>query len=136
MIALVLALGAVCWITTTIICESELFRPLRNYVKANRPLKYKGPEPTSLDEAKRLAVQEYRIEQAPWSIIRRESGLFKWLDFLLCCPLCVGVWVGIAEAIYVQVRPGVAGFIFSALLYKAVGHLILELRPQAWKPTR
>jgi Protein of unknown function (DUF1360) len=98
-IALVLGLGLVCWIVTTIICESQLTKPLRDLVK-------------------------------------RKRTFFVWLDYLLSCPLCVGVWVGIAETLYVQVRPGFAGFVFSALLYKAVGHLVLELRPQAWTRQR
>lgn len=108
MIWVVVAAGLVNWLTTTIIVESELFRPLRDFVCRQRITRSRG----------RL----------------NDRGAWRWLDYLLRCHLCVGVWAALIEAAWLgsAVGRGFAGVVFTALLIKAVGHLVLEARPQAW----
>lgn len=109
--SLIVAAGLVNWLVTTIVVESELGRPVRDYVCRRRA----------------------RANRAYW--IKGDHSVWRWLDFLLRCHLCVGVWVALAEVAWLGpvVGRGVAGFVFTALLVKAVGHLVLELRPQAWR---
>jgi hypothetical protein len=96
--------GLVCWIATTIIVESELFRPLRDTVVKRR---WEHPD---------------------------DRSVWQGIDYLLRCHMCTGVWVGIAEALYLGpiYGRGVLGIVWTGLLIKAVAHLILELRPQSW----
>lgn len=108
----VIALGLVCWISTTILVESELCRPLREWVDARR---VKPVGPPVLGRARRV-----------W-----------WADklaYLVGCHLCTGTWVAFAlVAFFGSPWAEWYGFIAGALLVKAVAHLVLELRPQAWR---
>lgn len=95
--------GLVNWIATTILVESELFRPVRQWL-------------------------ERRTDSA---------GQWWWawekLRYLAGCHLCVGTWVGLTQAAtFGSPWRGVWGLLAGGLLYKAIGHLVLELRPQAW----
>lgn len=121
MIELVAAAGLVNWLVTTIVVESELARPLRDCVADRR-------------ERSRWVEAFGRRMRTPDAADR---GVWRWADYLLRCHLCVGVWVAFAEVAWLGplVGHGVAGFIFSAMLVKAIGHLVLEVRPQAW-PSR
>lgn len=97
----VIALGLVNWMATTILVESKLFRPLRQFVNNRRF----GPRKVLWDK----------------------------LSYLVGCHLCTGTWVGLAQAaVFGSPWSGWYGWIAGGLLYKAVGHLVLELRPQAW----
>lgn len=97
--------GLVNWIATTIVVESELARPFRDWVCRHRQGASAARNPD-------------------------DRGIWRWADYLIRCHLCTGVWIGIAEAIYLGARG--PAIIWTGLLIKAVGHLILELRPQAW----
>lgn len=113
-LSLVVAAGLVNWLVTTIIVESELGRPLRDLISSRRERAAGG--------------------DGSWLEAGLDRGAWRWLDYLVRCHLCVGVWVALAEVFWLGplVGRGVAGVVFSALLVKAVGHLVLELRPQAW----
>lgn len=90
----VLFLGLVCWWATTIIVESEITRPLREWC---------------------------------------ERHMHEKVAYLAHCHMCCGTWVGLAlAAVFGGPFPGFAGWVANGLLYKAIGHLVLELRPQAW----
>ena len=67
-----LLLGAAVWLVTLIIVESELFRPLRLWVRG----------------------------RALRSLARRRRTGVVWdrLRYLVSCRLCTGVWVGQAVA--------------------------------------
>lgn len=55
------------------------------------------------------------------------------LDYLVSCHLCSGTWIGLTlSAVFGSPWGGFAGIVAGGLLYKAIAHLILELRPQAW----
>lgn len=114
MLGLIIAAGLVNWLVTTIIVESELGRPLRDYISSRRDGGDGG--------------------DGSWVACDLDRGVWRWADYLVRCHLCVGTWVGLAEALYVGpvVRSGILGIMFTGLLIKAVGHLVLELRPQAW----
>lgn len=87
----VIALGLVCWISTTVLVESELCRPVRERLRGK-------------------------------------------LAYLIGCHLCTGTWIAFAlVAFFGSPWAEWYGFIAGALLVKAVAHLVLELRPQAWR---
>ena len=95
MLAELFLLGLVCWVVTTIIVESELFQPLRDWVGMRS----------------------------------------RWFGYLFRCHLCVGVWIGLLlAAMFGSPWGGFFGWIAGGLCIKAIAHLVLELRPQAWVP--
>lgn len=71
------------------------------------------------------------------------APLRKWVvhhiprgRYFVRCALCVGTWIAFAEVAVTPWRPlgpGLVGFVLAALVVKAFGHLVLELRPQAWR---
>lgn len=116
----VLALGLVNWIATTIAVESELTRPLREFIGARRTrLRFvinspAGPIPTT------NPIEECR-------------PFWNKMAYLCGCHLCTGTWIGLVEsAVFGSPFKGAPGVVGGGLLYKAIGHLVLELRPQAW----
>lgn len=109
----VLFLGFINWIATTIIVESELCRPVREYCERKR--------------------KWFDIEKNRPRTPQEEPVLWRKLHYLVQCHLCTGTWVALVEAAaFGGPFHGVTGYFANALLYKAVGHLVLELRPQAW----
>lgn len=68
----------------------------------------------------------------------KTNGVAHWFHELLTCHLCTGVWVGFALAIVAGGPfPEWWGVIVNGLLYKAVGHLILQLSMLAhWSSVR
>lgn len=50
------------------------------------------------------------------------------LAYLVSCHLCTGTWVGLALALVAgSPVPGVLGLVVGGLIYKAVGHVTLEV---------
>ena len=104
-----IVLGLVNWLATTIVVESELFRPLRAWVD---------------------------IRHARWVLpdgrrARRHKAAWLKLRYLLACHLCAGTWIGFLEAALVpSVRPAGGGFVgwaIAGLAIKAIGHITLEV---------
>jgi hypothetical protein len=120
------------WLATTIFVESSLFQPFRDWVLrlgahivlANGiklPPSGVIPEGVSPDQ-----IQGAAIKKTWWSIK---------LAQLVNCQMCTGVWVGFAEALYFGgPLHGWATVVANALLFKAGGHLIFELRSRVAKP--
>lgn len=111
------ALGIVNWIATTIIVESELTAPLRAWIVNRR------------DQADERYVAG-AMEGQPWAYLA-----WRKVAYLVGCHLCVGVWVALAEVsvgLFGVSIDGLAPLVGYTLLVKGIGHLILELRPQAW----
>lgn len=128
----VIALGLVCWLATTIIVESELVRPLRDFVERKRWAVRDIPEPVDYVDASVTAMRFFKSKQGP-EYFRRERPLVTKLSYALSCHLCTGTWVGVSLAlIFGSPFSGAVGILGGGLLYKAIGHLVLELRPQAW----
>jgi hypothetical protein len=104
MLTIAVLLGLANWIATTIIVESELFRPLRD----------------------RLAWEADRAYRpfGSW----RFTVLSK-LQYLVGCHLCTGTWVALIEACFVTLglSSGLPGIVLSALVFKAIGHTALNV---------
>ena len=130
-VGLVIAAGIINWLVTTIFVESTLFAPWRNWVtqKSMRVCfdnGYCGPlgvEISSSDVPIEIAQSAHIEHGGPWLKLAQ----------LVTCHMCLGTWVAFAEAIYFGgPLGGRFAIVANALLYKGVGHLVLELRPQAW----
>lgn len=125
----VLFLGLVNWITTTIVVESELFRPLRECIQKRRTRRRPAFTPplgvNTMPGAK--LPDQYFVCRPVWNK----------LAYLVSCHLCAGTWIALGEAATfgVPFHHGLLGVAAGGLLYKAIGHLVLELRPQAWART-
>lgn len=105
-------LGLVNWLVTTILVESELTRPFRDWV-ADRHRRAANRWTDSLRR------RHHRAE-AVW---------FK-LKYLAGCHLCTGTWVGLVMAALVPLHlgaPGATGRVLAGLAFKAIGHFTLEI---------
>lgn len=86
-----------------------------------------------------LVVAGLFEECREWVVTRGKSLTGRWglpgkkLAYFVKCPLCVGVWIGFAQA---GIMPGPvhlsgwmawADWIVNGLLYKAVGHLFFQI---------
>jgi hypothetical protein len=99
---IILALGLANWFGTLLVVESEFFRPLRAWLED----RYANAE-------------------------RRFANWFWWkINYMINCQMCAGFWVALFLAPF---APALfpffwgAGFIVTALVIKAIGHLILVL---------
>ena len=107
-----IALGFVCWLVTTVIVESEMVRPIREWINNKYTEAYDYPEyPATVREDGWKAVFWYKLK------------------YLVGCHLCTGIWVGlILAALTPWVTPiaaGAMGVVLNGLLYKAIGHTVL-----------
>lgn len=97
-----LLLGLANWFGTLLVVESEFFRPLRAWCED----RYTNAE-------------------------RRFSSWFWWkVNYMINCQMCAGTWVGLALApLAPAIFPSLwgLGFVVTALVIKAIGHLILVL---------
>lgn len=98
----VFALGLVNWVVTVIITQNKVCEDVRDAVECFG----KWLEPKS----KRIGSK---------------------VRYFASCPMCVGVWLGFAEAAAfggpLHPHPAWAAWIANGLLYKAVGHLVLQM---------
>lgn len=124
-----LALGLVCWLTTLILVESELARPVREFV--DRCADRTGPR---LLVAGQWVPDDGDPTTAAFATLRRgprlTHGLWRKLRYLVGCHLCTGTWVGLGLAWATSTRlalTGAAGLVLGGLLVKAVGHVVLEV---------
>lgn len=118
------------WLATTIFVESSLFAPARDWiVRKSQRVVWKGqrlklpftfPEGTTPEEAAEAQI----IFTNPWAKVGQ----------LVTCHMCTGTWVGfIQAAVFGGPFAGWYAVIANGLLYKAGGHLILELRSRVAK---
>ena len=132
-IELVVFASLINWIATTILVESSLFAPVRDrvlrmgvhIVVKGRKLPPSGKIP---DDLTRADVEAGEMHRAWWAMK---------LAQLVTCIMCLGVWVGFAEAIYFRAYGpfyGVFAIIANGLLFKAGGHCVYELRSRVAKP--
>lgn len=104
---LILALGAVNWIATEIIASSVIFKDVRE-----------------------------AVDKVGERIVGRFPRIGEKVCYFLKCALCVGVWIGFAEAavfggpLHPEGMWAWSAFIANGLLYKAPGHLLLQIN--AW----
>lgn len=102
-IELVIFLGLVNWIATIIITESVIFEDVRSVVTSRADC-----------------------------IGRRHPSIGRKLRYFVTCALCMGTWVGFIQAICFggPLEFGYLSFVANGLLYKAIGHLFLQIN--AW----
>ena len=120
------------WLVTTIFVESSLFAPLRDRVmrwgvvlvlKDGRTV---SPTGQLNDSLTREDIESGQIKRKWYA---EKSAM------LVTCIMCLGVWVGFAEALYFGgPLGGWAAIVANGLLYKAGGHFIYELRSRIAKP--
>lgn len=74
------------------------------------------------------------VESELFRPARNQAARWYWTRYLSACWACVGTWIALAEgaANGPVIHDGVVGLLLTSLAIAAVGHLILELRPQAW----
>lgn len=124
--------GLINWITTNIIVESELTRPLREWVGRRRVAAVVPERKISRITDDNVPVNGgWLCKGGPCTKPANRYRLrpvWNKVAYLLGCHLCVGTWVGLVEAIILGpvIGTGVLGIILTALLFKAVGHLTLE----------
>lgn len=96
--------GLVVWLVTLILVEGEIFRPVRELLSGYVPAHW-------VDATPRFKISEYN---------RRPK-----LAYLVGCHLCTGTWVGLGVAFLI---PGpLPHVVLNGLLYKAIGHVVLEV---------
>lgn len=121
------------WISTTILVESSLFAGLRDRVLRlgvvlvlpdGRRLPPTGKVSEELTKAD---IESGRVDRTWWALK---------LAQLVTCIMCVGVWVGLAEALVLGTPWHHVWYAVpaAALLYKAGGHFVYELRSRVAKP--
>ncbi len=124
----VLWAGLVNWLVTTILVESHLFAPIRNWIvhetwyitgadgkrhQIGGKHAYIWPEGTKEEDVPPPYMW------GPWVRVAQ----------LVTCQLCTRVWIGFAEAAYFGGPDhGPFRLVANGLLYAAVGHLIFEVR--------
>lgn len=115
MLTIAVLLGLANWIATTIVVESELTRPAREW------LDRRGTRT-------RPIYNEALGGRTMWSVTERRPVVDK-LRYLIGCHLCAGTWIALVEACFVTIglSSGLAGIVLSALCYKAVGHTALNI---------
>jgi hypothetical protein len=104
----VVFLGLINWFATMLIVEAEITFPIRRGA-------------------------ELLVDRLMMSGHRRLGRIADKLSYLLHCHMCCGTWVGLIEAaVFGGPFHGFTGWVANGLLFKAIAHLVLELRPQSW----
>lgn len=125
MIWTAIAAGLANWIATTILVESEITRPIREWVQQHR-VRYTERPPTEAEKLRMMAYGDHAPE-----IVEVQTHHRVWwkVSYLLGCHLCSGTWIAAAEALVLGnlIGTGFFGFVLTTLLIKAIGHFTLEL---------
>lgn len=121
-----IALGLVNWLVTLLLVESEVTRPIREWVD-NR-FKAAWYDTSVPKEYASPANPVINVQDAGWRIV-----FWYKLKYFTCCQLCAGTWVGwVLAAITISwnapLGTGVLGIVLAGLLYKAIGHLVLVIQ--------
>lgn len=97
-------LGLINWIATIIIVESVIFEDVRAFIE------------------RRGKLLEHNHPRAG-----------RKLSYFITCALCTGTWVGFVEALCFggPLSFGILSFIANGLLFKALGHLFLQVNALA-----
>lgn len=113
MIATSAALGLVVWLITTIIVESEICAPIREWVE-----RWSDGAWVETDDTGDYTYRSHPIREK--------------IAYLIHCHLCAGTWVGLLTAAVTPYRPlastlPLGAGLLAGLLYKAIAHLILAI---------
>src|SRR5678816_537318 len=118
--SLLIALGLVNWIATTILVDSSLFAKWRSW-----PI-------TRWDYTARRCFAQEATGRGRWARYCVASRWLAKLHELVNCHLCMGTWVAFIQAAFFLDGPWYV-WTTGALLIKAIGHLVLELRSRVAK---
>lgn len=113
----VIYLGLINWLVTLILVESELTRPVRNWIDGQADM-----WATLVADGERDPDLRER-----WDVTK--LVLSSKARYLIGCHLCAGTWIGfvLAGVFGGPISAGVVGVVSNGLLYKAIGHATLEL---------
>lgn len=116
------------WVVTTILVESTLFAPVRQWIQNEAwYVRWPFPEVWRKCGGRHGPVIFPECHNSPPNVVMR--GPWLKLAQLTTCQLCMRVWVGLAESAYFGGPDhGWAHLVANALLYAGLGHLLLELR--------
>lgn len=123
--------GLINWIATTILVESELTRPFREWLDRKRQQVIEPEREVSRITADNVVINRgWRCNGGPCRDPKNRYGFrafWNKMAYVFGCHLCTGTWVGLVEAVILGpvIGSGVVGIILTGLLFKAVGHLIL-----------
>lgn len=108
-------LGLVNWLVTILLVESEVCRPIRDWVN------------TRYARAGGLSTWIPNVKDDGWRLV-----LWYKAKYFVACQLCTGTWVGLGLALVTPwnkpLGHGVIGVLLAGLLYKAIGHIILIMQ--------
>ncbi len=117
LISTTIALGLVNWLVTLLLVESEVTRPMREWVQHQF-------EKASNWEAQLITPT---VRNDGWRVV-----LWYKAKYFVGCQLCTGTWIGWLMAAFTPWnRPlgtGVLGVLLAGFLYKAIGHLVLIIQ--------
>ena len=129
-----LAFGLINWFATLLFVESEFFRPIREWIinyaaywenltEVWRSTAGRVPKPT----VRRFTVWYWRLSEAVWTK----------LAYVCECHMCLGTWVALALVPWAPIvfGAGVIPYLLTAMLIKAIGHLILVAHKLGEKAT-
>lgn len=133
---LVIGLGLVTWLVTMIVVESEIVRPLREWIGMKADLwstVWADGEPVWLNShgfGEDFVPGRY-TDPDHKRFDRTREVAWRKARYLFGCHLCSGCWIA-AAVVAVQplhvYRAGFVGFLFDAALVKAVAHLTLVVQ--------
>lgn len=120
MAGIILIAGALNWFTTLVLVEGFIFKKRRERVKF---------------QARRLA--KWCLKCPSPGFMRRNLGATaQKMVYFVECHLCMGTWVGFVLASFMPVPVHIPAWgattIVNGLLFKAVGHMILE-KTSTWR---
>lgn len=117
-LATLVVLGLVNWFATLLVVESELVRPLRDWLDGRR----RSAEGWSV-EYDCAGNYMHGTITCPW-----RCRAWGKIGYLFHCHMCAGTWVGLAiAAVAGGPFTGWAALVLNGLAYKAVGHLTLAV---------
>lgn len=142
--SLAIAAGLINWFSTDLLVTGEIFRPFREWVinHTSKPMVVIATLPSgkvhrgSMEHINDLLLivrpdADPDNDPTKWGFTTEPGGPKPYvgkIGYLVSCQMCTGTWVGIAEALILGLAfsSGFVGIMASALLFKAVGHLVLE----------
>lgn len=115
-------LGLVNWLVTLVLVESELTRPVRDFFEDRR---------NAADEFAVVTMGNDDFTEAEQRTAQRRYTAWSKARYFVSCHLCAGTWVGLLLASLVPgARPlggGALGLVLAGFLFKAIGHITLEI---------
>lgn len=131
--------GLITWLVTTVLIDGFIFEGAREWVRhrahaaGHRAVNAKvavlrhkdDPNVPVTEESRQWVARELDARLSRQRRTRHRAEAWYKLAYMTGCHLCLGLWVGWAIALVVS--GPLPHFLLNGLLYKAVGHLVLEV---------